>query len=128
MTTHNVYPSYVKHVLGSIYVFVFVGIVCGGGGGLPTEWYTTCLHNFSPSAAQKPKFSKLIFFDIVTTHKDHPSYVKHVLGSISVFFYGCRVCVWGGGFSKGLVHNLLMQFFILGSSTIGISETYFLIL
>ena len=26
------------------------------------------------------------FFDIVTTQNDHPSYVKHVLGRIYVFF------------------------------------------
>ena len=29
----------------------------------------------------------------------------------------------GGGASKGLVHNLLMQFFSLGSSKIEVSET-----
>ena len=33
---------------------------------------------------------------------------------------GCR----GGGSPKGLVHNLLMQFFTLGSSKIKVSETY----
>ena len=32
---------------------------------------------------------------------------------------------WGGGGPKGLVHNLLMQFFTLGSSKIEVSETYF---
>ena len=31
----------------------------------------------------------------------------------------------GGGSPKGLVHNLLMQFFTLGSSQIEVSETYF---
>ena len=35
---------------------------------------------------------------------------------------GCR---GGGGSPKGLVHNLLMQFFTLGSSKIEVSETYF---
>ena len=34
----------------------------------------------------------------------------------------------GGGASKGLVHNLLMQFFSLYSSKIEISQTFFLIL
>ena len=33
--------------------------------------------------------------------------------------------VRGGGPPKGLVHNLLMRFFTLGSSTIEDSETYF---
>ena len=31
----------------------------------------------------------------------------------------------GGGSPKGLVHNLLMRFFTLGSSKIEVSETYF---
>ena len=31
----------------------------------------------------------------------------------------------GGGSPKGLVHNLLMQFFTLGSSKIEDSKTYF---
>ena len=31
----------------------------------------------------------------------------------------------GGGSPKGLVHNLLMQFFTLGSSTIEVFEGYF---
>ena len=30
----------------------------------------------------------------------------------------------GGGSPKGLVHNLLMQFFTLGSSKIGVFEPY----
>ena len=33
----------------------------GGRGGLPRHWYTTCLCSFSPWAAQKSKFPKLIF-------------------------------------------------------------------
>ena len=34
-------------------------------------------------------------------------------------------CGGGGGSPQGLVHNLLMQFFTLGSSKIEGSETYF---
>ena len=33
----------------------------GGGGGLPRDVYTTCLCSFSPWAAQKSKFSKVMF-------------------------------------------------------------------
>ena len=32
---------------------------------------------------------------------------------------------WGGGYPRGLVHNLLMQFFPLGSSKIEVFETCF---
>ena len=39
---------------------------------------------------------------------------------------GCWVGIWGGGGSpKGLVHNLLMQFFTLDSSEIEVFKTYF---
>ena len=69
------------------------------------------------------------FFDIVTTQNDHPSYVKHVLGRTYMFFtqFGNR-SGGGGGAPKGLVHNLLMQFFTPGSSKIEVFETFFLIL
>ena len=63
------------------------------------------------------------FFDILTTQYDHPRYVKHVLGRIYVFFpFGCGGGGGGapGGSTKGLVHNLLIQFFTLGSSKIKI--------
>ena len=36
-------------------------------------------------------------------------------------------CAGEGGSSKGLVHNLLMQFFTLGGSKIEVFETLFLI-
>ena len=64
VTTQYDHPRYVKHVLGRIYVFFtrFGNQVRGGGGGgLPRDWYTTCLCSFSPRAAQKSKFSKLVF-------------------------------------------------------------------
>ena len=93
--------------------------------------YTTCLCSFSPHADQKSKFSKLVFFDIVTTQNDHPSYAKHVLGRIYVFFtlFGYQVGGGGGGGApKGRVHNLLMQFFTLGSSKWKFFKLVFVIL
>ena len=65
VTTQNDHPSYVKHVLGRIYVFftLFGNQVRGGGGGggLLGDWYTTCLCSLSPWTAQKSKFLKLVF-------------------------------------------------------------------
>ena len=50
-------------------------------------------------AAQKWKFSKLIFLYILTIQNDQISYVKHFLAPLYLFFtlFGC----WGGGTPKG---------------------------
>ena len=66
VTTQYDHPRYVKHVLGRIYIiFTLFGYqICGaggGGGGLPRDWYTICSCSFPPRAAQKWKFSKLVF-------------------------------------------------------------------
>ena len=62
VTTRYDHPSYVKHVLGRIYMFfTLFGYWVRGGGGLPRDGYKTCLCSFSPWAAQKSKFSKLVF-------------------------------------------------------------------
>ena len=42
----------------------------------------------------------------------------------TLFFWGGD-WVGGGGSPKGLVHNLLMQFFTLYSSKTAVAETYF---
>ena len=67
------------------------------------------------------------FFDIVTTQNDHPSYVKHVLGRIYMFFtlFGYQVGGGGGGAPKGRVHNLPMHFFTPDSSKMEVFETCF---
>ena len=62
------------------------------------------------------------------TQNDHPGYVKHVLGCIYLVFSPIWVLRYGGGVSKGLVHNLIMQLFTLGSSKIEVFQTFFLIL
>ena len=50
------------------YLHVFHPIwVLGWEGGLPRDWYTTCSCSFSLWTTPKWKFSKLVFFDIVTT-------------------------------------------------------------
>ena len=57
------------------------------------------------------------------------TFVKHVLGSIYVFFtlFVYWVRLGGRGASpKGLIHNLLMQFFTLSTSKIKVSEIIFL--
>ena len=81
---------------------------------------------FNPDSSKIEVF-ETCFFDIVTTQNDHPRYVKHVLGRIYVFFtlFGYQVGGGGGGAPKGLVHNLLMQFFNPDSLKIEVFETCF---
>ena len=80
---------------------------------------------FFTLGSSKIEVSETWFLDIVTTQYDHPRYVKHVLGRIYVFFtrFGNPVRGGGGGAPKGLVHNLLLQFFNPGSSKIEVFET-----
>ena len=64
LTAHYDHPSYLKHILGRIYMFFTLfgyWVGGGGGGGLPRDWYTICLCGFSPWTAPKWKFSKLVF-------------------------------------------------------------------
>ena len=127
VATHNDHPSYVKHVLGRIYVFFELFRCWVRRGGSPKGLVHNLLKHFYIVGTSKIEVFETFFFDIVATQNDHPRYVKH----------GPYVCgfhlVWvlsaggggGGGAPKGLVHNLLIQFFTLGSSKIEDSETYF---
>ena len=96
LATHNDHPRYVKYVVGCIYVFPPPILVLGGSVGvcpkglvhnLPMQFSTPCTSTIKVSGAR--------IFDIVATQKDHPSYVKRVLGDIDVFFTLFRglVCV-----------------------------------
>ena len=87
-----------------------------GGGGLPRDWYKTCLCCFSPRAAQKSKFPHLIFLTL-SSPKMTIQAMQSIFQAIFVCFspYLGNECGEGGCVHKGLVHNLLMQFFTLGS-------------
>ena len=61
----------------------------GGEEGVKRDAYTTCSRSFVAYTAQKSNFPKLISFDIVITYKEHPRYVKHVLGRIYIPYFGC---------------------------------------
>ena len=62
--------------------------VCTWGGALPT-------YGVFHLGQLKNRSSKTYFFDIVTTHNEHPSDVKHVLGHDYVFFTLFTYWVWG---------------------------------
>ena len=82
------------------------------------------LMQFFTLDSSKMEVFETCFFDIVITQNDHSSNVKHVLGCIYVFvtLFGYWV---GGGSPRGLVHNLLVQFFTVESSKIEVFETCF---
>ena len=91
-TTHNDHPCCVKHVLGSSYVFFMLCVlfgywVCTGwGGGVPQGAGAQPAYAvFHPGQLKNRSFQNL-FPDIVATHNDHPSYGKHVVARIYVFF------------------------------------------
>ena len=71
------------------------GLVNGPVHNLLVQFFTPC--------SSKIEVFETCFFDIVTTQYDHPSYVKHVLGRIYVFF--TPFAYWpqvGGGVSQGI--------------------------
>ena len=71
LASQNDHPSYVKHVLGSIFVFFTLN-------------------------SSKMEVSGTPFLDIMATHNYHPSHVKHVLGSNYVFVTLFGYLEWGG--------------------------------
>ena len=67
------------------------------------------------SLSIKIEFSEPDFFDIVTTKNDHPIYVKHVFGSIYVFFTNFSIeCRGGGGGFQGIGTQSANAIFHLG--------------
>ena len=109
--------------------FTLFGYQVGGwgGGGAPKGRVHNLLMQFFNPDSSKIEVFETCFFDIVTTQNDHPSYAKHVLGRIYVFFalFGYQVGGGGGGPPKGLVHNLLMQLFTPDSSKMEVFKTSF---
>ena len=94
------------------------------GGGSPKGLVHNLLMQFFTPDSSKIEVFETCFFGIVITQNDHSSNVKHVLGCIYVFvtLFGYWV---GGGSPRGLVHNLLVQFFTVESSKIEVFETCF---
>ena len=120
MTTQYDHPRYVKHVLAHIYVVYTLFIPYFGCVLLGID-------SLRGGLAEGNRIFETGFYDIVTTQNDHPMYVKHVLGRIYVFLtlFGYQVRGGVGGVPRGLVHNLLVQFFTPDTSKIEVFETCF---
>ena len=86
-------------VFGCFSPYLGIGLG-GGGGGAPKGWVHNLLMQFFTLDSSKIEVFKTCFFDILTTQYDHPSYAKHALGRIYMFFtlFGYWV---GGGSPKG---------------------------
>ena len=103
----------------------------GAGGGGPRDWggvrFTRDWYTMLDSS--KMETPEAYFFDIATAQNDSPMYLTHILDSIYVLSTSFVQSVpWGrgGGGPKGLVQNLLMQLFTLGSSKIKVCQPPFL--
>ena len=57
-----------------------------GGGGAPKGWVHNLLLLLFTLGSSKIEVFETCYYDIVTTRYDQPSYVKHVIGCIYVFF------------------------------------------
>ena len=79
---------------------------------------------FTPGSSKIEVF-ETCFFDIVTTRNDHPSYGKHVLGRIYVFFTLFGYQVGGGGVSQGTGAQPAYAVFTPDSSKIEVFKTCF---
>ena len=82
MTTHKDHPSYVKHPIGSIYVFFALF-----GCSLLKE------DSLRGGLAEGNRISETGVFDILTIHNDEVSYVKHpfyVVFTLFGVFGGCK--------------------------------------
>ena len=73
------------------------------------EVHNLLMQFFTPDSS-KIEVSETCFFDIVTTQNDHPSYAKHVLGRIYVFFTLFGYQVGGGGLPRDGCTTCLCSF------------------
>ena len=91
--------------------------------------YNNLLMQFFTPGSSKIEVFETCFFDIVTTQNDHPSYAKHVLGRIYVFFtlFGYQVG-GGGGLPRDWCTTCFMQFLNPDSSKIEVFETMFFLI
>ena len=79
-------------------VFHHIGVFCWGGGVAKELVHSLLMQIFTLDSSKIEVF-KTCFSDMVTTQCDHPSYLKHILGRIYMFFtpFG----YWVGFFTLG---------------------------
>ena len=100
----------------------------GRGGGSPKGLVHNLLMHFFTLGSSKIEVFETCFSDTVITENDHPRYVSHVLGRIYVFFTLAGYYFCGGGYPKGLVHNLRIQLFPLRNPKIEVFENCFFLI
>ena len=125
---HSKWPSKLCKACFRPYLRVFhpIWVLPPGGGGAPKGLVHNLLMLFHPKPLKNRSFRNLTFF--IHDHLEWPSKVCKACFSLYLcVIYPIRILrPWmAGGAPKGLVHNLLMQFFTPGSSKIDVSKTYF---
>ena len=117
-------PLQLKNGLAPIHVLFTLFGCLGGGKGLRHN----LLMQFSTLDASKMDIFKINIFDVPTIHNDHISYIKHFLEPVLCVFHLVGVFSLGGGFARGLRHNLLMRFLSIYSSKMEIYANLFFII
>ena len=119
VSTQYDHPRYVKHVLGRIYMFLTLfgyrrhggwgGVGGGGSQGIGTQ---PAFSDFRSGQLKNRSLRTLLFW-YCDHQNDHPTYVKHVLGRIYVFFTLFGVGPGGGGERLGIskIADLEIYFF-----------------
>ena len=107
--------------------FTLFGYQVGKGGAPKGRVHNLLMQFFNPDSSKIEVF-ETCFFDIVTTQNDHPSYGKHVLGRIYVFFTLFGYQVGGGGLPRDGCTTCLCSFSTRTAQKSKFSKLVFLIL
>ena len=126
VTTQNDHPTYAWCVLGRIYVVFTSFGKCVRWGGVSQGIGTQPAYALFQLGRLKSQSFRGWFF----WYPEHTKWPSNLcIVCFRVYLPGFHF-IWvmgagGGGSPKGFVHNLLMQFFTVGSSKIQISGTFF---
>ena len=105
-------------------VFHHIGVFCWGGGVAKELVHSLLMQIFTLDSSKIEVF-KTCFSDMVTTQCNHPSYLKHILGRIYMFFTPFGYWVGLGGLPRDRSTACSCSFSLLDSSKMEVFKTLF---